>query len=118
MPDHNVTNGELITLREYLERRLLHERELREVAAIQHDRALATHTLELARRLDELNHMQQIMQDERRHYMTRDLHEAHVDDYLRDREWVRMHITTIYTWGAAGLLALTVLEFAMRMFWK
>ena len=118
MPDHNVTNGELITLREHLEKLLNHERELREAATHLHDRAMNTQTAELARRLDDLNHMQRLMQDDRRQFVNRDLHDAHIGDYLRDREWVRTHITTIYTWGAAGLLALTVLEFAIRMFWK
>ena len=101
-----------------MEAAVAHERELREAATSERDRALQQQALEYERRLTDLNHnlRQLIARDQT--YLSKD----RFDEYTRlTAILIGTHtnqITTIYTWGAAGLLFLAILEFAIRMVWK
>lgn len=105
-------------LRELIEQRIAHERELAQTMLESRDGELRKEAAEYARRLDELNHALKTMLDERRMFYSRDMHDIFMVEYRTFQDVTRRQLTTIYTWGAAGLLGLTILEFVIRLLWR
>jgi hypothetical protein len=97
----------------YFENALAHERELvKESQRVIAD-TLVKQATEYERRLTDLDHNLRLLLDE-----TRNQHVIFTNDYREFRDMVNETLTTIKTWGAAGVLILGVLQFLLKEFWK
>jgi len=95
-----------------------HEREMREADIRVRDEALVAQAREYERRLTDLNHNLRMMLDDRKTFLTREMFDTFIGDYGRFRDETRQHQTTVATWGAAGLVALGILQFALHILLK
>jgi hypothetical protein len=113
-----MTDREVVTLREYVDQRLTYERKMVEDAQRVTKDALDKQALDYERRLDSLNHNLRLILDERKAFYTRDQHDIFADGLATWQASVNQQLTTIATWGAAGMFVLLLIEFAIRLFWK
>jgi hypothetical protein len=114
-----------VALRELLDQRIAHERELTLHGFTTRDVALRRQADEYEYRLKILNgHMEHTVRDRKELYSV-DKH----DDYARSMDhrleaiWKELSahgksLTIIATWGAAGLLLLGIIEFALKYIWR
>ncbi len=94
MNEQPVTSREAVTLREYFEAALNHERELRETNDIANAKALSLQAGEYGRRLDDLNHAHEHAVEQQATFMPRELFEAYVKESSRAREVLASALAT------------------------
>ncbi len=107
-------DGLTVDLREYIERCINHERELRIESFLARDENLRRQAIEYSRRLDELNGHLKRTTDDRGIFFTKEAHEAFAQEFRRFRDETREHETTVRTWGSAGLIGVALLQFAIQ----
>ena len=80
--------AEGVTLREYLEEQLRHERELRETIESKLGESLRLQATETLRRLDELNHAHSVAAENWRTSLPRELFDQYKDEQVKWKEGV------------------------------
>ena len=104
-----------VPVREYIEKCVNHERDLRVASFLARDEGLRLQAKEYERRLDELNGHRLLASADRNAFFTKEAHEHFAVEYRRFRDETRQHETTVRTWGTMAVLLLGALQFAIQL---
>lgn len=97
-----------------IEQRIAHEHEMVEQRFTLQQKALDLTAAELARRLEILNHAHERAEAERGKVVSRELYDQFRKDFEEFRLETGKQLARIFTWGAAGGVALTILSLVLR----